>query len=80
MSWLGTIKLYFTVNQNKSRDLQQLLKCFNGITTSVVEGGAGGLSFQPCIGHFSVFPVIFFLFLNDLPYEASSSISSISSP
>ena len=65
---------------DKSRDLQKLLRYLSGIVNSMCKVGTGGqFASPPFRGLSGVFPTIFVLYSNDLPSEALSSTSSISS-
>ena len=62
----------------KSRNLQNLLRYLCGILTSRFKvGTAGRFAYLSFPGSAGVFPTIFVLYLNDLPYETLSSILSI---
>ena len=61
-------------------DLQKLLRYLSGIVYSTLKVGTGGRFASPSFpGISGVFPTIFVLYSNDLPSEALSSTSSISS-
>ena len=66
--------------KRKSRDLQKLLRYFSGIMTSILKVRNGGRFASPSFPDLSrIFPTIIALNSNDLPSEALSSTSSVSS-
>ena len=63
---------------DRSRDLQKLLRYFSEIVTSTFQDGTGSQFASPWFpGLSGVFPIIFVLCSTDLPSEALLSKSSI---
>ena len=72
--------------KGKSRDNLRLLRYLSGIVTCTFKDGTGccaswsaSSGFPGCGGRCGIFPIIFTFYLNNLPSEAFSLMSSISS-